>query len=139
MKMKKILGLLVLVSCALGIMGCSKGGRKITDRKEYNLTVASKMLPGVLWSCGMDYLTDVYAVKIGDSDKWTKFGPISGFDYTEGYEYRIRIRETSYLDYSMGEPAWTEYELIKVISKEKKDSEGLPENFIPDWYIVEEE
>lgn len=140
MKTNRILSILVLLLCAFGIMSCSKGskdGRKITDRKEYNLTVASKMLPGVLFSCGSNYLTDVYAVKVGDSDKWSQFGPISGFDYTEGYEYEIKIRETSYLDYRMGEPAWTEYDLIKVISKEKKDSEGLPADFVPDWFIGE--
>lgn len=137
MKTNRILSILVLLLCAFGIMSCSKDGRQITDRQEYTLTVASKMLPGVLFSCGANYLTDVYAVKVGDSDKWSQFGPISGFDYTEGYEYEIKIRETSYLDYRMGEPAWTEYELIKVISKVEKDSEDLPSDFVPDWFIGE--
>lgn len=135
MKINRILSILVLLLCAFGIMSCSKDGRKITDRQEYTLTVASKMLPGVLFSCGFNYLTDVYAVKVGDS----QFGPISGFDYTEGYEYEIKIRETSYLDYRMGEPAWTEYDLIKVISKVEKDLEGLPSDFIPEWFISEGE
>lgn len=35
----------------------------------------------------------------------------------------------------MGDPAWTEYRLIDVISKESRDSEGLPLNFIPSWYF----
>ena len=34
----------------------------------------------------------------------------------------------------MGEPAWTEYERLEVISKEKKDSEEMPLHFIPKWY-----
>ena len=34
----------------------------------------------------------------------------------------------------MGEPAWTEYELLEVLSKECKESEDLPEDFIPDWF-----
>lgn len=137
MKTNRILSILVLLMCAFGIMSCSKEERKITGRQEYTLTVASKMLPGVLFSCGSNYLTDVYAVKVGDSDKWSQFGPISGFDYTEGYEYEIRIRETNYLDYRMGEPAWTEYDLIKVISKVEKDSDGLPADFVPDWFVGE--
>lgn len=35
----------------------------------------------------------------------------------------------------MRDPAWTEYELLEVISKEHKDSENLPPHFIPDWYF----
>ena len=35
----------------------------------------------------------------------------------------------------MGDPAWTEYELLEVISKEHKNSENLPPHFIPDWYF----
>ena len=33
------------------------------------------------------------------------------------------------------DPAWTEYELLEVISKKRKDSENLPPHFIPDWYF----
>ena len=41
---------------------------------------------------------------------------ISGFEYESGYEYILRISRTDYLDYSMGEPAWTEYALIEEFS-----------------------
>lgn len=34
----------------------------------------------------------------------------------------------------MGQPAWTEYDLLDIIYKEKKDSEGLPKHFIPDVF-----
>lgn len=34
----------------------------------------------------------------------------------------------------MGQPAWTEHELLEVISKEKKASEGLPKHFIPEAF-----
>ena len=44
------------------------------------------------------------------------------------------MSETSYLDYAMGDPAWTERDLLEVISKEQKESEGLPLHFIPDAY-----
>ncbi len=40
-----------------------KKEEKVTDYKEYILTVASKKVLGVLASCGNEYLTDVYAVK----------------------------------------------------------------------------
>ena len=42
---------------------------------------------------------------------------------------------TDYQDYSMGEPAWTEYALIEEISKEAKASENVPDNFIPEWFF----
>lgn len=35
----------------------------------------------------------------------------------------------------MGDPVCTEYELLEVISKERKVSENLPPHFIPDWYF----
>lgn len=44
------------------------------------------------------------------------------------------MSETTYLDYAMGDPAWTERDLLEVISKEQKESEGLPLHFIPDAY-----
>lgn len=110
------------------------GGRKVTDYKESTLTVASRKLPGVATSCGNSTLTDVYAVKNESQSEWQPLGYITKFDYEQGYEYQIRISKTSYLDYRMGEPAWTEYELLEVLSKERKDSEGLPEDFIPDWF-----
>lgn len=110
-------------------------GKKVTDYEEYTLTVASVKLPGVITSSGSNVLADVYAVKNERSTDWEAHGNIGKFEYEEGYEYQIRISKTSYLDYSMGDPAWTEYELLEVISKERKDSENLPPHFIPDWYF----
>lgn len=106
-------------------------GEKITEYKEYTLTVASRKLPGLAYvGCGNDMPADVYAVKTGDSQEWEQLYFISGFDYESGYEYKIRISKTCYLDNRRGEPAWTEYKLLKIISKEKKDSEGLPSSFV---------
>lgn len=47
-------------------------------------------------------------------------GYIDGFEFEKGYEYKIKVSETSYLDHSMGQPAWTEYDLLDVLSKEEK-------------------
>ena len=108
--------------------------RKVNDYKEYVLTVASEKVPGVLISEGYNFISDVYAVKKEQSDEWTTFGYIGEFEFEKGYEYKIKISETSYLDYSMGQPAWTERELLEVISKDKKVSEGLPKHFIPETF-----
>ena len=130
--------LLVAILAMIGVTSCNddnEEGRKIIGYKEYTLTVASVKLPGVLTSSGSNVLADVYAVKNEQSTDWEAHGSIGKFEYEEGSEYQIRISETSYLDYSMGDPAWTEYELLEVISKERKDSKNLPPHFIPDWYF----
>ncbi len=110
-------------------------GEKVTGYSEYTLTIASVKLPGVVTSCGSNMVTDVYAVKDEHSTEWEANGDIAKFEYEEGYEYQIRISKTSYLDYQMGDPAWTEYELLEVLSKERKNSEELPSHFIPNWYF----
>lgn len=141
MKTKSFLGILGLFLFVVSFISCDNDdeqGRKITDYKEYILTIASKKVPGVMSSCGNNYLTDVYAVKKEQSNDWVPFGSIKGFDFEKEYEYKIKISETTFLDYSMGEPAWTEYELLETISKEKKVSEDLPLHFIPEWYYEDQ-
>ncbi|MDE6147457.1 MAG: DUF4377 domain-containing protein [Bacteroidales bacterium] len=127
----------ILCLCALSLSGCQEKqdeGRKITGYEEYRLTVASRRLPGVVTSCGNTVSADVFAVKKDGASEWEPLPYISEFDYEEGYEYVISLSRTDYLDYAMGEPAWTEYKLLEVISKESKESEDLPESFIPDWF-----
>lgn len=80
------------------------------------------------------YLSDVYAVKKENAQEWESLGVIDEFEFEKGYEYKVKISETNYLDYSMGNPAWTEYELLEIISKDRKDSENLPLHFIPKSY-----
>lgn len=124
--------------CSMVITSCDNDeneGRKVTDYQECIMTVASKKLPGVVTSYGNSVYGAIYAVKKENSSEWEELAGINKFDYVEGYEYRIRVGETHYLDYDMGEPAWTEYELIEVLSKERKDSENLPPHFIPEWYF----
>lgn len=139
MNTKEFLGMLLMAFFAVvSLTSCSNDdeeGRKVTDYKEYTITVASKKLSGVVSSCGNNVFGDVYAVKKENSTEWEALYGIEKFEYEEGYEYKIRISETSCLDYSMGEPAWTEYELLEVLSKERKDSENLPLHFVPNWYF----
>ena len=122
----------IIVSC--NING-EPEGRQVTDYQEYEVTVASEKIPGVYTSCGNNILTDVYAVRYAGEDDWKMLPSISVFEYESGYEYILRISRTDYLDYSMGEPAWTEYALIEEISKEAKESENVPDNFIPEWFF----
>lgn len=140
MKTQK-LGILILLLCIFSFIGCDNDdeeGKKVTDYKEYALTIASEKVPGVLWSDGFNYLSDVYAVKKENVQEWESLGFIDGFEFEKGYEYKIKISETSYLDYRMGQPAWTEYSLLEIISKDKKDSESIPLHFIPEWYYKDE-
>ena len=137
MKTRNLFGILLLFLYIVSFFSCNNDEieeKKIIDYREYVLTVASEKLPGIVTSCGSSHLTEVYAVKKGDSKEWEALLAVAGFEYKPGYEYKIRISETSYLDYNMGEPAWTEYELLEIISKEEKSSENLPRHFIPDWY-----
>ena len=123
----------IIVSCTIN---GEPEGRQVTDYQEYEVTVASEKIPGVYTSCGNNILTDVYAVRYAGEDDWKMLASIEGFEYESGYEYILRISRTDYLDYSMGEPAWTEYALIEEISKEAKASENVPDNFIPEWFFA---
>lgn len=136
MKTQK-LEILILFLCIFGFIGCDnkdEEGEKVTNYKEYTLTIASKKIPGVCRSDRFNYLSDVYAVKKENVQEWESLGFIGGFEFEKGYEYKIKISETSYLDYSMENSAWTEYELLEIISKNKKDSENLPLHLIPESY-----
>lgn len=140
MKTKTLVGILMLFLFTYTFISCDKedeAGRKITDYKEYVLTVASEMKPGVMWSEGNNFLKEVYVVKKENAEDWEAMGYIDGFEFERGYEYKIKISETSYLDHSMGQPAWTEYDLLDVLSKEEKKSENLPSHFIPEWFYEE--
>ena len=137
MKVKELLGILMLFLCTGSLTSCdneNEDGRKVTAYKEYVLIVASREIPGICWSNGANYLSDVYAVKKEQANEWDCLGFIDGFEFEEGHEHRIRISETSYLDHRMGDPAWTEYDLLEVISKAPKESENLPSHLIPEWY-----
>lgn len=133
---KGLTGIIAAVFCTLCLTGCSSEdseGRKITDYREVILTVASNKVPGLLQD-GHSLISDVYAVKKGQADKWETYGYIAGFEYEKGYEYKIRVSETTYLDYSMGDPAWTERNMLGIISKDKKDSDGMPLHLIPKYH-----
>lgn len=138
MKIVNIFSLVVILFSAVILCSCSsdddEGGRQVLSSKDYIITVASHKLEGVVTSSGYSYKAEVFAVKKDNSNTWESLSGITGFEYENGYEYCLKIKETHYLDNSMGETTWTVYELLDLVSKEKKESEGLPDNFIPDWF-----
>lgn len=128
---------LVSLSFLFFLNGCTlnnEQGREVTGYREIELTVASEKVPGVV-GVGNNSLMELYAVKTEGSQEWTSMSAIGGFEYEEGTEYRIRISETDYLDHSMGTPSWTERELLEIVSETVMESEGLPDHFIPEWFI----
>ena len=125
---------LVILSFVTGCTLNDEQGREVTGYREIELTVASEKVPGVV-GIGNNSLMELYAVKTAGSQEWTSMSSIGGFEYEEGTEYRIRISETDYLDHNMGTPSWTERELLEIISESNKESEGLPDHFIPEWFI----
>lgn len=136
MRTKHVWRALTLLLCVFSIIGCSNNdeeeGRKITDYKELVLTVASKRVPGVL--PGSRVVSDKYAVKKEQDNEWGIYGGIAGFEYEQGYEYKIKVSETTYVDYAIENSSWTECNLLEVISKIQKESEGLPLHLIPETY-----
>ncbi len=133
MKTKNLFGILILFLFTFAFISCDKEdeeGTKVTNYQEYELTVASKKVLGMIFSEGNNYFRKVYAVKKNNAQDWISFSSIQDFNYEEGYEYHIKISETTYLDYREGDLSRTEYKLLDVISKEKHDSEGLPDNFL---------
>lgn len=137
MRTKNLFGILMLFLFTFTFISCDKEdeeGVKVTDYQEYELTVASKKILGMIFSEGKNYFRKVYAVKKNNAQDWESFSFIQDFNYEEGYEYHIKISKTTYLDYRKGDPSWTEYKLLEVISKEKYDSEGLPDNFLSSDY-----
>lgn len=130
--------LLVAFFIVAGLTACSDDNNdesaQITNYQEYELTVASKQVLGMVFSSGESYFTKVYAVKKNSAQNWESLASIQGFNYEEGYEYHIKISETSYLDYRKGDPSWTEHKLLEVISKKEEESKEIPTNLLPDDY-----
>lgn len=114
--MKKFLLLFVF---ALGIVGCEN-----PNDREFTLIVASEKRMGYADS---DLLTPFLLTKSNQDDIWTLwYNHIDGFEFEQGYECVLRIGEHKIVQ--DGRTRGYEYNLIKVISKEKKDSQGLPES-----------
>ena len=122
--------LVILISILFVLSSCAKQEEeyKVYPAKEY--IVASER---GCWSYEGYGWQPYFFVKEKGSNTWKRYDRIVGFDnYEPGYEYRIKaekIKDKSLLEYQDG-PSYIYLSLIKVLSSEKKDSEGLPENYL---------
>lgn len=122
--------------CVFGLLGCEEefldeNGGKILWQKECELIVASTKVPGVVSSDGFNHFWEVYAAKRDGSQEWESFSYLSDFEYEAGYEYKLLVEETAYRVDTHSDIG---YKVVKVLSKEKKDSEGVPNNFVLGWF-----
>lgn len=134
MKKFNLIAILLLCVMSFGLTSCDEEEDHISIvYDEYVMTVASKTLQGHIINDGALLQTEVLAVKTLAKPKWHAFPmtSIKGFQYEPGYEYELLIGENSCVDDRLqDDPLWSEYKLVKVISKEKIESEGLPEDFL---------
>ena len=103
------------------ILFFSCGGNKLTGQTEL-WTIASQRT-----SCTGVALQQCYLVKRDGNSSWELFyNEINGFQYKEGYEYRIEV-EVIPVENPPADGSSQSYTLKKVLSEEQKHSEGLPE------------
>lgn len=66
-------------------------------------------------------------VKKDAAQNWEFFyTTIDGFDYEPGYEYTIEVEKEN-VENPPADASSIKYKLVKVVSKEQKQSEGLPQ------------
>lgn len=118
--------LFLLLSFFIVFTGCGKD----EDEKDkiITLTIASEKRMGYAGWTGS--LAPYYLTKNMEDDKWRFFCIyIEGFDYEEGYEYVVEIKvHEEPVDPTLADQELISYSLHKIISKEKKKSENLPED-----------
>lgn len=96
-----------------------------SDSETMTLTVASKKIKvnDPASQIELEYL----CVRYPNNETWRPFyGYIEGFNYEKGYEYIINIGIEE-IQHPQQDGLSARYYLIKIISKEKKDSEGTIE------------
>lgn len=122
--------LLSMIPIILLLSSCAKheGELIVYPAKEYR--VASDR---GCYANGNDGWEAYYFVKEKGKNNWGTYDRILGFNYEVGYEYLIeaeRVVNKELLEIADG-PSYIYLRLVKVLSVEKKDSEGLPDNYLP--------
>ncbi len=137
--------LLLLLSTTL-ILSCSlnddKSYPEIVSQKELTMTIASEMLLGIKTDqcTGSDYGSSLFAIKESADAVWKQFDYyIEGFEFVEGNEYEIKVLQSRMHDPRNSVTYWDEYTLIEELSKEAKESENLPESFLPPYCSNEDD
>ncbi|MCD8071900.1 MAG: DUF4377 domain-containing protein [Alistipes sp.] len=116
--MKKFLLILAVSSLAAACAGSRAGSKGDT----LVWTVASEMV-----DCHGVGRQKCLLVKPAGETLWQfHYGGIEGFDYEPGFEYVVSVGRQQVLDPPM-DASSVRYVLRKVISKQRKDSEGIPD------------
>ena len=108
-----------IIPLYIRFIGCDnkKMKRVESDRLQgiFSNHCIKERYPHVCWSDGLNYLSDVYAVKKRNAQEWGGLGVIDKIEFEKGYEYKVKISERNYFDYSMENPAWTNMNYLKCI------------------------
>ena len=127
--MKNRILLMAVIAFSLLSAACEKQGEKkegdIEVKGTYTYTVASRRAWSIDGESG--FVFPMYYVKKGSED-WKTIQVIDGFSYEPGYEYTIKAKlyVETVSDHSVLVDV-TKLELLDVISKVEKSTEGLPE------------
>ena len=74
-----------------------------------------------------------FFVKEKGDDTWEQYDRIQGLNYEPGHEYQIKaekIENRELLKIADG-PSYIYLRLVKVMTSEKKSTEGLPDGYLP--------
>lgn len=111
----------------LGMQGCRSVPNTVavetvdTKQKKLDIIVASETRVGH----GVGPMTCLL-VKYAPTEKWQyMYSQIEGFDYESGYEYELTVIRSERENLPQDASKYV-YKLVKVLSKEKKQSTELP-------------
>lgn len=110
----KLLIIIATIFAAICFVSCSKD-KDDNYSSEIELTVASKKAMSEDWG-GISKERNV--IRESDDIWQILFNTIDDFQYEDGYEYRLKVRKITPSKEIMD--AYTSYELIEQLSKEKK-------------------
>lgn len=117
---------LMLIMFVIGLTSCTQ------KEKTIKYTIASQRA-----DCMGVAPRKCLLIKTGDQTDWQFFySDIEGFDYVEGYEYVLEVREEP-LSNVPADASSIKYILVKEISKTHKTSENLPVSPKADTGIIQ--
>lgn len=125
--MRRMVSMGICCLALLKVQGCQSTQNTIametvdTKQKELDIIVASE----TRISHGVSPITCLL-VKYASMEKWQyMYSQIEGFDYEPGYEYKLTVIRSERENIPQDTSKYV-YKLVKVLSKEKKQSIELP-------------
>lgn len=108
--MKRLLILVFFFAAVIAADAQSKKVMYVADHKTF---------------CSSTSVSECYQVKEKKNEGWKIFqNSIEGFEYTEGYEYKLKVSVRSYQNVEPGSSNLT-YQLLKLMSKKKTNYNPL--------------